>query len=62
MKTFNTAENRHVQISCWKYFYRNDTLCKDDNNDNQHAISREMCLVMNELARIISDVNDDWWK
>ena len=50
---YSTAENRHVQITCWKYKYQ---------NDNQSTISREMCLVMNELARIISGVNDDWWK
>jgi len=26
------------------------------------TISREMCMVMNELARIISGQEDDWWK
>jgi len=40
-----------VQISPWKYKYQKDA-----------TISREMCLVMNELARIISGAEDDWWK
>ena len=50
---YSTAENRHVQLTCWTYEYSNGT---------PTAISREMCLVMNELARLISGVKDDWWK
>ena len=60
---YSTAENRHVQMTCWTYVYRNDN--PNDNlnqNGKQSTISREMCLVMNELVRIISDVKDDWWK
>lgn len=52
---YSTAENRHVQMTCWTYEYRNEI-------DNHPTISREMCLVMNELARIICGVKDDWWK
>lgn len=48
---YSTAENRHVQLTCWKYIYQRET-----------QISREMCLVMNELARLISGISDDWWK
>ena len=72
---YSVAENRHVQMTCWTYVYRNDALRYDDDtpaatmtmrkenrNDNHSSISREMCLVMNELARIISGVKDDWWK
>lgn len=71
---YSTAENRHVQITCWKYGYKNDNDNRSlqqvqgklrsgqTHDDNQPSISREMCLVMNELTRIISDVNDDWWK
>lgn len=50
---YSTAENRHVQMSCWTYLYQN-------TSENQN-ISREMCLVMNELVRLISGVEDDWW-
>ncbi len=66
---YSTAENRHVQMTCWTYVYRNENdnvnegstpLIKHGNN--RPTISREMCLVMNELTRIISGVEDDWWK
>ncbi len=45
------AEGWMMQLSCWNYVYSKESV-----------VSREMCLVMNELARIISGVNDDWWK
>ena len=45
------AENRLVQISPWNYEY-----CRD------MSINREVCLVMNELARVIAGVGDGWWK
>ena len=45
------AENRFVQISPWNYEY-----CRD------LAVNREVCLVMNELARVIAGVGDGWWK
>jgi len=45
------GENRLVQLSCWTYQYQKD-----------NTISRETCLVMNELARVISKQPDEWWK
>ena len=45
------AESRLVQVSCWAYEYQKET-----------AVSREMCLVMNELVRVISKVEDGWWR
>lgn len=45
------AENRLVQISPWNYEY-----CRD------LAVNREVCLVMNELVRVIAGVGDGWWK
>lgn len=45
------AEDRLCQITPWVYQYQKDV-----------KISREMCLVMNELARIVSGKADDWWK
>lgn len=45
------AENRLVQISPWNYEY-----CP------ALAVNREVCLVMNELARVIAGVGDGWWK
>ena len=45
------AENRLVQISPWNYEY-----CPD------LAVNRKVCLVMNELARVIAGVGDGWWK
>lgn len=46
------AENRLCQITPWTYLYQKDGL----------KVNREMFLVMNELARIISGQADDWWK
>lgn len=45
------AENRLLQITPWTYLYQKDA-----------TISRPMCMVMNELARLIAGVEDDWWK
>lgn len=45
------AEGLLLQISCWTYQYQRDT-----------TISRPMCMVMNELARLICGEEDDWWK
>lgn len=69
---YSTAENRHVQMTCWTYRYTNsnnanlnEDLYPDTNKKEKKgepSISREMCLVMNELARIICGVKDDWWK
>lgn len=45
------AENKLVQISPWQYLYQ-----------REFKISREMCLVMNELSLTICQCGDDWWK
>lgn len=45
------AENRLCQITPWQYQYQKEV-----------KVNREMCLVMNHLARIISGVQDNWWK
>jgi len=55
------AEDRLCQISPWTYLYQKDTPTKDGEK-KAATISREMCLVMNELARVISEQEDDWWK
>ena len=44
------AENRLCQITPWHYLYARD-----------FTVTREFCLVMNELVRLISGVKDDWW-
>ncbi|MCF0211923.1 MAG: hypothetical protein HUK17_03395, partial [Bacteroidales bacterium] len=51
---YSVAESRCMQLSCWNYQY--------EASDEDHPISREMCLVMNELVRVISGVDDYWWK
>jgi len=55
------AEDRLCQISPWTYLYQKDTPAKDGEK-KVATISREMCLVMNELARVISGREDGWWK
>lgn len=45
------AENRLVQISPWRYRF-----------SRQSMVTREMCLVMNQLVRVIVGVDDGWWK
>ena len=55
---YSTAENRHVQVTCWKA----SPPALPQREGATNTISREMCLVMNELVRIISGVEDDWWK
>ena len=46
------AQERLLQITPWKYHYEKDPL----------LISRPMCMVMNELSRLISGQEDDWWR
>ena len=46
------GENRLVQISPWTYQYRRKGI----------EVTRSQCLIMNELARVISDCPDEWWK
>lgn len=45
------AESKLLQITCWNYLYQRDA-----------TVTRPMCMVMNELARLISGVEDGWWK
>ena len=45
------AESRLLQITCWTYLYQQSP-----------SVTRPMCMVMNELARLISGSADDWWK
>ncbi len=45
------AEKRLCQITPWNYQYQKEV-----------KVSREMCMVMNELVRVISGAQDDWWK
>lgn len=45
------AEGRLLQITPWTYLYQRDA-----------TVTRPMCMVMNELARLIAGVEDDWWK
>lgn len=45
------AERRMVLVSLWQYVYARDA-----------EVTRPQCLVMNELARVISGVDDGWWK
>ncbi|MBQ0088900.1 MAG: hypothetical protein KBT27_06180 [Prevotellaceae bacterium] len=48
---YATAEGNLLQLSPWTYLFNRDS-----------TISREMCLVMNELVRLITNKDDDWWK
>lgn len=45
------AESRLLQITCWTYKYEKVP----------QPITRAQCMVMNELARLISGQSDDWW-
>lgn len=45
------AEGKLLQITCWNYRYQKES-----------TITRPMCMVMNELVRLISGKPDDWWK
>ena len=48
---YAVAENRLVQITPWQYAYERDA-----------RVTRQMCMVMNRLACVISGRSDDWWK
>lgn len=53
---YAVAEQRRLEVSPWEYEYRHR------NDDDAPDISREMCMVMNELVRLIAKKPDDWWK
>lgn len=73
---YAVAEGRRLEVSPWQYEYRRREmrLMKDylgnpilDANDypvmeEVPDITREMCMVMNELVRMIAKKDDDWWK
>lgn len=46
------AECRLCQITPWNYLYQKEG----------SQVNREMCIVMNELAKVICNREDDWWK
>lgn len=46
------AESRLLQITPWTYHYEKEP----------SPITRPMCMVMNELARLICAQDEDWWK
>lgn len=57
---YATAERRLLIVSPWTYQFQRDAY--DEEGNRLASISREQCLVMNELVRIISGVEDGWWK
>lgn len=73
---YAVAEARRLEISPWEYEYRRREMrsVKDEqgrpilNADGKPEmeevpnITREMCMVMNELVRLIAKREDDWWK
>lgn len=73
---YAVAEQRRLEVSPWEYEYRRRELrpVKDEHGnavfdadgkpemEEIPDISREMCMVMNELVRMIAKKDDDWWK
>ena len=73
---YAVAEQRRLEVAPWEYEYRRREMrpAKDDQGNNVldangqpemeevPDISREMCMVMNELVRMIAKKEDDWWK
>lgn len=53
---YAVAEAHRLEVSPWEYEYR------QRNKDNPSSISRETCMVMNEVVRMITKKTDDWWK
>lgn len=53
---YAVAEDRRLEISPWEYKYRRREL------QQIPSITREMCMVMNELVRMITKKDDYWWK
>lgn len=49
---YASAESRLLQITPWTYHYEKEP----------SPITRPMCMVMNELARLICAQDEDWWK
>lgn len=73
---YAVAEARRLEVTPWVYEYRRRELRPvKDNQGNQVLdasgkpemeeipdITREMCMVMNEIVRMISKKDDGWWK
>lgn len=73
---YAVAEARRLEVSPWEYEYRrremrpvkdeHDNPVLDANGEPEMEevpdISREMCMVMNELVRVIAKKEDGWWK
>lgn len=73
---YAVAEQRRLEVSPWEYEYHRREMqpVKDDQgkpildaNGNPEMeeipdITREMCMVMNELVRVIAKKEDGWWK
>ena len=53
---YAVAEGRRLEVSPWEYEYHHR------NDDDSPNISREMCMVMNEVVRTIARKPDNWWK
>ena len=73
---YAVAEARRLEVSPWEYEYHrremrpmkdergNAVLAADGKPEMEEVpdISRETCMVMNELLRVIARKSDDWWK
>lgn len=73
---YAVAEQRRLEVSPWEHEYRrremrpvkdkqgNAVLDADGKPEMEEIpdISRETCMVMIELVRVISKKDDDWWK
>ena len=73
---YAVAEARRLEVSPWEYEYRRREMqpVKDGHGnpifdakgelekEEVPDISRETCMVMNELVRVIAKKADDWWK
>ena len=73
---YAVAEALRLEVTPWEYEYlpREFHPAKDGQGrpvlnaaghtekEEMPHISREMCLVMNEVVRLISRKPDDWWK